>query len=159
MRGKLREIVKAAVTNKVSQLSARTLLGAIFIYSSFDKIMDPALFAGQIASRHIVSLKISFLLAAMLPWSELIIGTFLIVGLYVRETSSISIAMLSVFVALTIYGAMTGYKGGCGCFPKASMLETSNPLLAVFRDMVFISIGMVIIYGTYRKTGVNDAQR
>ena len=55
-------------------LIMRFLLGFIFIYASYEKILDPAKFARDISNYHVVPFGLENTIAIILPWLELIIG-------------------------------------------------------------------------------------
>ena len=73
-------------------LAARLILGAVFIYASLDKIAHPAAFAKDVYNYQILPDALISLTAIGLPWLELIIGAFLLIGLF-RE-GSVSIVTL-----------------------------------------------------------------
>ena len=52
----------------------RILLGIIFIYASYDKILDPGKFARDIANYHLIPMGFENLIALIIPWLELFIG-------------------------------------------------------------------------------------
>ena len=54
--------------NKYLTLLFRIVVGAIFLWSSFDKIIDPAKFARDISNYHIVPLGLENTIALILPW-------------------------------------------------------------------------------------------
>ena len=60
----------------------RLILGVVFIYASYDKILDPAAFSKNIHNFHITPTAVENLAALIIPWLELIIGVFLIFGLF-----------------------------------------------------------------------------
>ena len=63
-------------------LMARLILGVIFIYASIDKIFHPAAFAEAVYNYQILPDALINLTAIVLPWLELILGAFLILGLW-----------------------------------------------------------------------------
>ena len=78
----------------------RVILGIIFIYASYDKIVDPAAFSKNIHNFHITPIAVENLSALIIPWIELIIGVFLIFGLFLEGTISITIGMLVFFIII-----------------------------------------------------------
>ena len=61
----------------------RFILGVVFIYASYEKILDPIEFSKNIHNYHATQIFIENIVALVLPWMELIIGLFLIFGFQV----------------------------------------------------------------------------
>ena len=72
----------------------RIILGIIFIYASYDKILDPAGFSKAIHNYHVTPIAVENLAALIIPWLELIIGVFLIFGLFLEGTTSNNVPIL-----------------------------------------------------------------
>ena len=94
----------------------RIILGVIFIYASYDKILDPAGFSKNIHNFHITPVAMENLAALIIPWLELIIGVFLIFGLFLEGTISITIGMLVFFIIILSQAVFRGIDVHCGCF-------------------------------------------
>jgi len=56
----------------------RILLGAVFLWASLDKIIDPSKFARDISNYHIIPFGLENIIAIVLPWLEFFIGSGLI---------------------------------------------------------------------------------
>lgn len=63
---------------------ARLILGGVFVFASFDKILHPASFAEAVYRYQILPDGLINLTAIVLPWLELIVGGFLILGFWIR---------------------------------------------------------------------------
>ena len=81
-------------------LVIRILLGLIFIYASYDKILDPGKFARDISNYHVVPFGLENSIAIILPWLELIIGLGIIFGVYINANTFISGGLLALFIVL-----------------------------------------------------------
>jgi uncharacterized membrane protein YphA (DoxX/SURF4 family) len=103
--------------------TASIALGAVFVYASLDKIAHPLEFAkivyryrlaGPTAAMGVVPAN---MLAAVLPWLEIITGVLLITGVWRREAGSLAAAMLVMFLAAVSYVLWQGIDvAHCGCF-------------------------------------------
>ncbi len=99
------------------------LLGAVFIYASWDKILHPAEFARIVyhyqligPSREVGPMPAN-LLAVTLPWIELLVGLLLASGLWRREAALVAAVMLLVFVGAVGAALARGIDiENCGCF-------------------------------------------
>ncbi len=65
-------------------LLSRLLVGGMFIYAAYYKVIDPAAFAKSIWYYHLVWGKLINLMALVMPWIELTIGVALILGFWVK---------------------------------------------------------------------------
>ena len=79
-------------------LISRLILGAVFIYASLDKIMNPDDFAKAIGNYHVLPFGLENLLALVLPWVELLTGLCLIIGVMVDGATVLIILMNIVFI-------------------------------------------------------------
>ena len=62
----------------------RLVVGVVFIYASYYKIVEPASFARSIWYYHMVPGSLINLMALFLPWLELVCGLCLILGVWYR---------------------------------------------------------------------------
>jgi len=127
-----------------TQLIARFILGGVFIYASLGKIAFPREFANIVIKYRILPEKLAIYFAFLLPWVELILGIFLVIGLYVRESVLALASLLLVFMAAMIIGSLNGTLNSCGCFS----IKPSNPeslFLMLTRDILLL-FGFLILY-------------
>jgi uncharacterized membrane protein YphA (DoxX/SURF4 family) len=96
-------------------LVMRILLGLIFLYASYDKILDPGKFARSIANYHIVPFGLENSIAIILPWLELFIGVGLIAGIMVDGAAGITGSLLVIFILLILLAILRGFNIECGC--------------------------------------------
>lgn len=96
-------------------LMIRFLLGAIFIYASYDKILDPAKFARDISNYHIIPFGLENTIAIILPWLELIIGLGIVFGVCIDANVFISGGLLISFIILILQAILRGFDIECGC--------------------------------------------
>ena len=96
-------------------LMIRFLLGLIFVYASYDKILDPEKFARDISNYHVVPFGLENTIAIILPWLELIIGLGIIIGVCINASVFISGGLLIVFIILITQAILRGFNIDCGC--------------------------------------------
>ena len=119
----------------------RVLLGVIFIYASYDKVLDPGKFARDIANYHIIPFGLENLIAIILPWLELFIGIGLIAGLMVDGSSMISGGLMTIFILFILQATLRGFNIECGCGLKEGEMVGWNKIL---ENLVFLGASYLV---------------
>jgi len=123
--------------NKYLTLFFRIVVGGIFLWASFDKIIDPAKFARDISNYHIVPLGLENTIALILPWLEFFIGTGLIIGVMVDGSIIISSVLLITFNIMIAQAMARGFNIDCGCGLKEGQLVGFEKLIENFIFILF----------------------
>jgi uncharacterized membrane protein YphA (DoxX/SURF4 family) len=119
-------------------------LGGVFIYASIDKIAYPKEFASIVMRYQILPEKLAIYFAFLLPWVELFLGIFVILGFFVRE-SAISLSFLvMIFIIAIVIRSLAGPIGNCGCFSITSSGTTQSIAFLIFRDVLFLVCGLIL---------------
>ena len=125
----------------------RVILGIIFIYASYDKILDPVGFSKNIHNFHVTPIAMDNLAALIIPWLELIIGIFLVLGVFLEGTTSITIVLLVFFIIILSQAVFRGIDVHCGCFKTeadAGITDLRMELVKRIRDDI-IYLGMALM--------------
>jgi len=135
-------IMKKVIAHPYTALIGRMLLGAIFIYASLSKILNPDQFAQAVMHYRIVPLVSVNLFAIVLPWLELVSGILLLLGLF----SGGSIVMITLLMALFL-GAigsvlLRGLDISCGCFSTDGVYKIT--LLYFIRDLLLFAVALQV---------------
>ena len=120
----------------------RILLGAVFLWASIDKIIDPSKFARDISNYHIIPFGLENIIAIVLPWLEFFIGSGLILGILVDGAVLLSGILLIAFNILIAQAMLRGFNIDCGCGLKEGQLVGVEKLLENF---VFLG-GSCLVY-------------
>lgn len=102
-------------------LLCRLILGGVFAYAGAIKILDPGGLAASIRSYGLglpewfVSLS-----AHALPYLEVLLGLYLILGLFTKASAWATNVLMLVFIAALAQGALRGLEIDCGCFGSAA---------------------------------------
>jgi uncharacterized membrane protein YphA (DoxX/SURF4 family) len=97
-------------------LLLRLLIGAVFLYASYDKILHPEDFARAVYNYQILPAAAINPVAVVLPWMELLLGIFLVIGAWLPGATVLSTLLLAVFNAALIFNLARGLDVSCGCF-------------------------------------------
>ena len=118
----------------------RLVLGAFFIMSGYEKLLDLKFFGLIIAEYQILP---SFLIPAislLFSLCELLCGTMLFIDLFSRFSSSVMLCMMVIFIAAMINNVMRGLEHDCGCVKFLSQwygLKEEIGIVPIVRDILF----------------------
>jgi uncharacterized membrane protein YphA (DoxX/SURF4 family) len=131
------ERINVWTRQRVIILATRLILGGVFVFASIDKILHPAAFAEAVYNYQILPDSLINLAAIVLPWLELVIGSLLIIGVWMPGTVIISNLLLLTFIGVLVYNTSRGLDIHCGCF---STEPSENPLSiwTIARDALFL---------------------
>ena len=124
--------LQAISTNQWLIFAMRLVLGSIFLVSATSKLSNQADFIGVVTSYNILPDSLAEFYGLILPWTELIIGSLLILGLFSRLAAGISIPLVISFLVANVYtmsgGAEGCGEGYCGCFGEALPMSNTESL-------------------------------
>lgn len=126
-------------------------LGAIFIWASWDKIVDPAAFARIIQNYQILPQAWIHPAAVVLPWVEAVCGFCLISGVLARGSLLIFNGLMVVFVLALGWNALRGIDTDCGCFSLAVKADKGHYLDYILRDLVILGLGLWALWYRLRR--------
>jgi uncharacterized membrane protein YphA (DoxX/SURF4 family) len=125
----------------------RLLLGLVFAYSGFTKLMEPVEnFQGGMAAYEVIPYAVIPFLAHVIPWMEFIFGAFLIAG-YLPRTSALVLAGMSwsfILLILTTRLVTGKLPADCGCFGEGSLIHF-KPVQVLIMDTVNVIIGFRLV--------------
>tara|TARA_Y100000590_G_scaffold198524_1_gene225441 strand:+ start:400 stop:849 length:450 start_codon:yes stop_codon:yes gene_type:complete len=128
-------------------LLIRCLLGLVFVYASYDKILDPGKFARDIANYHIVPFGLENSIAIILPWLELLIGAGIILGIFLDGSVVLSGSFLILFIFMIFQAMMRGFNIECGCGLKEGEMVGWSKIL---ENIVFLGASYIVFYSRNR---------
>jgi len=121
----------------------RVALGAVFIIASLDKIQNPEAFATTVANYRILPYTAINGVAVVLPWLEIVTGTFLVLGVWVRANTMIMWGLLLVFSIAISQALVRGLDISCGCFTTNPVAEKMS-LWTLIWDLIWLCWGIVL---------------
>ncbi|WP_372683645.1 cation diffusion facilitator family transporter, partial [Desulfosarcina sp.] len=126
----------------------RLLLGAVFLYASYDKILHPEAFAQAVYNYQILPDGLINLAALVLPWLELLLGLCLVAGVWLPGTTVLSTTLLAVFIGALVFNQIRGLDVHCGCF-STETTEGPADLWTVARDVSFLVVSAYLTVKTF----------
>ena len=124
--------------------SARLILGVIFIYASYDKILHPKAFAEVVYNYQILPTTLINITAILLTWLELLMGIFLIMGFWMPGTVIWCNILLVVYIGALCFNLARGLDVNCGCFSTTK--GSSISIVTILWDAVFIAISIYLLF-------------
>jgi len=137
-------MTKITVNEKIIFL-IRIIVGFVFVYASIHKIADPESFAKSIENYRILPLFSVNVVAIIVPWVELIVGLFLMFGVFIKASSSIATFLMLFFSLLVFVTIIRGIDISCGCFSSS----VSTPVgWQKFTENITLSIISFLVYSS-----------
>jgi putative oxidoreductase len=131
------------IRNRPLLLLFRVVLGGLFIYAGIVKVADPLGFAQDIHNYRLVGPSLSFIVAVVLPWLEVLAGAFLIAGISKRGAALAISGLLVFFIVLTLVTMARGLDVDCGCFGS---LSRKSGWSVVFEDLGMLALGLCVLF-------------
>jgi hypothetical protein len=96
-------------------IACRLLVGIIFMAFALSKILRPAVFALNVVDFGMMPSLGVDLWALALPWAELVVGMFLILGIRTRAAATLIAAMNLIFIVGLVHAIYLHLPINCGC--------------------------------------------
>ena len=127
----------------------RLILGGVLLVAGALKVTDPYSSATSVRAYQILPVDLANLLGFVLPFAEVVIGIFLIFGIWVRLNAIAGGALMVMFIIAIGQAWARGISLDCGCFGKGGLLESDelpvwNYTLEIARDIVLAAFAVYI---------------
>ena len=124
----------------------RLILGGVLLVAGALKVTDPYGSATSVRAYQMLPIDLANFLGFVLPFAEVAIGIFLILGIWVRLAAVAGAALMIMFIIAIGQAWVRGISLDCGCFGKGGLLETDklpvwNYTLEIARDIVLAVVG------------------
>jgi len=135
LRNTINKIRKLLLSPKLD-LIVRLVIGSVFIYAGFIKLIDPKAFAKVISQYDIVPDILLPVVAIVLPAAEFLAGLGLVMN--IRGSLMVIFNLLIVFIMVLGYGIFNDMNIDCGCFSTEDINAYNSLKQALFRDLFMI---------------------
>ena len=143
-------------TPAAAALTLRIVLGGIFVNAAWMKLQEPwALFAMAIDSYQVLPSWAVELAARALPWFELLLGVWLLAGIWRRVSTVAATLLLAVFFGLMVRAIVKGMQIDCGCFGPGELLFW----ITLLQDGALLASSLFVTAMAFRPWGGTRAQR
>jgi uncharacterized membrane protein YphA (DoxX/SURF4 family) len=141
-------------------LAFRLILGGVLLVAGALKVSDPYSSATSVRAYQILPVDLANFLGFVLPFAEVVIGIFLIVGIWVRLNAIAGGALMVMFIIAIGQAWIRGISLDCGCFGKGGLLETNelpvwNYTIEIARDIVLAVFAFYIYRFPKGKLGLD----
>lgn len=142
------KVLPVLLKNAYMHLGLRLFLGVTFIVSAVTKLPMRTDFIDMVKGYNMLPDSLASAYGAALPWLELLIGVFLVLGILVRFGALGTLLISATFMVANI-GAIVQGKEQCGtCFGEAFPLAAPAALAL---DCVMIAAALVLLIYGYRE--------
>jgi len=121
----------------------RLLLGGAFLYAGILKARDVHAFAGAVAAYQLLPYSLNYLVAATLPWLEILVGGLLLANRHVRAAVLVAAGLTGLFMAVLVSVLLRGLEIDCGCFAAA---DPTSPWQALLRDFLLLVAAHMVFH-------------
>ncbi|MBN8569019.1 MAG: DoxX family membrane protein [Ignavibacteria bacterium] len=156
--------MKDFLSSRYVQVVLQIIIGAVFVYASYNKLFDQAAFAKSVYGYKLLPDFLINITAIIVPPLEFIAGLFLMFGLFRKGSSLVIIALLSVFLIGLVQAYARGLDIDCGCFGSngANKTTSADLLIRIFEDILLL-LGAIIIFKFsrskyYKNVNYTDAE-
>ncbi len=128
-------------------LVIRLYLGGVFLLACFHKIAHPATFALDVATYQLLPLWAVNFFALVLPWTELLSGVMLIIGLRARAAALLVALMMVSFIIALGWALHLNLHMSCGCFASQAAAAGQDAISwhTLVRDGSWLLLSLYVI--------------
>lgn len=121
------------------------LLGLVFIASAIPKLRRPRHFAVTVLAYDVLPPTPGLALAHVVPFAEMVLGVFLLIGVWDWIAGLLALALLSAFATAVGINVVRGRDIDCGCFGKERKIGAR--VLAEDVVLVCVALGLTALAG------------
>jgi len=131
--------------NSYLHLALRLFLGATFIASAVAKLPMQERFIDVVKDYHMLPDFLAYAYGSVLPWLELLLGVYILLGMMIKQSSFTIILIGATFMVANI-GAIAKGMEHCGtCFGESFPLSAPAALALDF--IIIIAAVVLLVHG------------
>jgi uncharacterized membrane protein YphA (DoxX/SURF4 family) len=126
-------------------LVARFALGSVFLWAGLAKAVDRQGSILSVDAYDVLPDSLARVVGTALPWLEIALGVFLILGLFVRFSGAAVAVLTLVFIAGLSQAKARGLPIDCGCF-GATAAGNGVGWFDILRDIPIFAAGVFLAW-------------
>ncbi|HKE37784.1 MAG TPA: MauE/DoxX family redox-associated membrane protein [Candidatus Baltobacteraceae bacterium] len=123
----------------------RIVVGGLLLATGILKVGHPAELAAAIAGFRLLPAEVVGPMALALPYVEILLGAYLVAGLFTRAAAIVSAIQFGVYAAAIASAVVRNIPANCGCFGPGDAAVADWPHVAF--DLVLAAASAFIAYG------------
>ena len=136
-----------------AQLLCRNILGFLLLVAGYLKVQDNTALLETVAYITWIPTIVQSFVIDTLPWIELLVGSFLLLGLFKKWVIPAGALIYTGFFIFAIYGLGSGMEGDCGCFGDVDDSNILSMVLGstfgwsmIIRNGIFVSMAGLLFW-------------
>jgi uncharacterized membrane protein YphA (DoxX/SURF4 family) len=129
----------------------RLFLGALLVTSGLSKLRQPYEFLSDVYAYQLAGPMLGLLVAALLPWLELVLGCCLLGGILTEGSLVATIGLTGIFAFATLSAWRRSLPIHCGCFGAGSDVVGSQSVVRAGGLLLLSSLGLALAIAQTRK--------
>jgi uncharacterized membrane protein YphA (DoxX/SURF4 family) len=126
-------------------LLCRAVVGGILLWAGLSKAFDHQAVILSVDAYDILPQSLVEPVASALPWLEILLGAFLLAGLFVLFSAVGASVLTAMFIVALAQAKARGLPIDCGCF-GASGTGTGITWWDIFRDMALLAATLLLVW-------------
>ena len=140
----------------------RLIFGGVLLVAGAIKVTDPYGSATSVRAYQMLPVHLANFLGFVLPFAEIGLGIFLIVGIWVRFMAVASSILMIAFVIAISQAWVRGISLDCGCFGKGGLIDSGelpvwNYTIEIGRDILLALTGAYMFRYPNGKFGLDKS--
>ncbi len=123
----------------------RVILGGLLVVAGSLKVGHATDLASTIASFRLVPGPAAALLALFLPYFEILVGVYLVIGLFTRIAAVVAAVQFVAYAGAIASAVIRNIPASCGCFGPKDSATADWP--HVLFDIMLAAVAALIAYG------------